>query len=269
MTRALAALLLAFWTVAVGANPPRVVTLAPHLAELVCAAGACDRLVAVADYTDRPPEAAALPRIGDAFRVSLEALVALRPSHVIAWEGGTPPERVARLEKLGIAVVVVRIQRLEDIASALRQLGSRFGTASVADAEATRFLDQLETLRARYGQGSPVRVFYQVDVEPAFTINGDSPISEALALCGAVNVFSELPRLAMAVSRERLAVTDIDAVVHADVDAAAVRAFWAELPSARGRTPAFISVDVNRFARASPGMLEVLGPLCGALDALR
>jgi iron complex transport system substrate-binding protein len=266
-----AALVALGWSVAAAAaeTPARVVTLAPHLAELMCAAGACDRLVAVADYTDHPDEAAALPRIGDAFRVSLEVLVAMQPTHLIVWEGGTPPERVTRLQQLGIEVVMIRIQTLEDIARALRRLGALFGTQAAADAEAARFLDRLEMLRATYGDRTALRVFYQVDVEPAFTINGDSPISEALNLCGAVNVFADLPRLAMAVGREHLATTPIDAVVHADVDTEAVRAFWAKLPQSTTRAPALIAVDADRMARASPGMLDALGPLCEALDRLR
>lgn len=264
--------LLGLWSGALAATEatsPRVVTLAPHLAELICAAGACERLVAVADYTDTPAEVLDLPRIGDAFRVSLETLVALRPTHVITWDGGTPPERVARLRGLGFTVIPIRVERLEDIARALRQLGAQMGTETTADTEAARFLDQLEVLRARYEARKPVRVFYQVDVTPAFTVNGDSPISEAIALCGGINVFAGLPRLAMAVNREQLVVTAIDVIVHAERDADAVQAFWSNLPLPASRRPAFIAVDAARIARASPAMLDALVPLCEALDALR
>ncbi|HZD53463.1 MAG TPA: hypothetical protein VE175_10460, partial [Woeseiaceae bacterium] len=47
----------------------RIVTLAPHLAELVFAVGAGAEIVGVSAYTVHPPEAAALPMVGDAFSV--------------------------------------------------------------------------------------------------------------------------------------------------------------------------------------------------------
>src|SRR3546814_18731335 len=50
----------------------RIVTLAPHLAELVCAVHACRDLVGVAQYTDTPPEAARAPHVGNALAVNLE-----------------------------------------------------------------------------------------------------------------------------------------------------------------------------------------------------
>ena len=46
----------------------RIVTLSPHLAELVYAAGAGAYLVGASDFTDFPAEAAQVPRVGDAFR---------------------------------------------------------------------------------------------------------------------------------------------------------------------------------------------------------
>ena len=54
----------------------RLVTLAPHLAELVYTAGAGDTLLATVEYSDYPAEAAALPRIGDAFRIDAERIMA-------------------------------------------------------------------------------------------------------------------------------------------------------------------------------------------------
>ena len=69
----------------------RIITLAPHLAELVVAAGAGDRLVGVSAFTDYPPEAAGLPEIGDAFRVDLEAVAALEPDLILAWRPAIRP----------------------------------------------------------------------------------------------------------------------------------------------------------------------------------
>ena len=52
-------------------------SLAPHLTELVYAAGAGELLVGVVEYSDYPEAARSLPRIGDAWRVDMERLLAL------------------------------------------------------------------------------------------------------------------------------------------------------------------------------------------------
>ena len=71
-------------------QPERIVTLSPHLAELVFATGAGDLLVGVSAYTDFPREAALLPVVGDAFNLDLEQLALLQPDLLLAWETGTP-----------------------------------------------------------------------------------------------------------------------------------------------------------------------------------
>ncbi|MDX1381546.1 MAG: helical backbone metal receptor, partial [Xanthomonadales bacterium] len=89
----------------------RIVTLSPHLAEGLYAAGAGDRLVATVEYSGFPPAAAVLPRVGDAFRLDIERIVALRPDLVVAWDTGNPRPAVAQLRALGLPVWSVEIRR--------------------------------------------------------------------------------------------------------------------------------------------------------------
>jgi iron complex transport system substrate-binding protein len=253
----------------VSATEERLVTLAPHLAELVCAAGACEQLVAVSAYTDYPPEAAARPTIGDAYQVSLETLLSLRPTRVLVWDGGTPPERAERLRALGVRVETIAITRLDDIPQVLRQLGHSVGDPVVAEAAAVSFETRLAALRDRYRDVPRLRAFYQIDTQPVFTVSGRSPISEALQVCGADNVFADLGSIAATVSVESLIATRIDVVIHGAREREAIARFWSRLPLREGRPPVQIAIDADRLARASPRLLDVLEPLCAALDAQR
>src|SRR4029453_11074895 len=79
---------------------PRIVSLAPHLTELVYAAGAGELLVGVVEYSDYPEAARSLPRVGDAWRVDMERLLALRPDVVLTWSSGTPDDIIQHLESL-------------------------------------------------------------------------------------------------------------------------------------------------------------------------
>ena len=61
----------------------RIVSLAPHITELVYAAGAGGQLVGVVNFSDYPPAAAALTQIGSYNALDLEAIASLRPDLII------------------------------------------------------------------------------------------------------------------------------------------------------------------------------------------
>ena len=83
----------------------RIVTLSPHLTELAFAAGAGSKLVGVVEFSNHPTEARSLPRVGDAFRLDLEALAAARPDLILGWPSGNPTAVLDRLRRLGYRVV--------------------------------------------------------------------------------------------------------------------------------------------------------------------
>ncbi len=198
-------LLVVFALVVAGPAPAaaeRIVTLAPHLAELVHAAGAGDKLVATVAYSDHPPEVMDLPQVGDAFRIDLERLAAVEPDLVLAWASGTPTTAIEEIERLGYRVVTLRTEALDDIARQLRGIGALAGTTATADAAADAFEARLAELRARYRGRTPVRVFYQIAERPLYTIGGAHSLSDAIALCGGINVFVGVAGAAPAVSEE-------------------------------------------------------------------
>ena len=250
------------------ATPPqRIITLAPNLAELVCAAGGCNRLVGVSAYTDFPPKAADIPRIGNAYAVDLEAVVADRPDLVLAWEGGTPPKTIARLRQLGLRVVVPHIRRLSGIATALRRIGQLLGTKTTADRAAARFMRRLGAIRRRYEGMQPLRVFYQIGVNPAYTVNRKSSVSAVLKICGGRNVFANMSAISGPVSAEAVLARAPQVVLYGNRESrASIKAYWKQLsadPAARFHT--IYSVDSDLVSRASPRVLKGIHQVCRRL----
>ncbi len=248
----------------------RIVTLSPHLAELVCAAGACERLVGVVAYSDYPAEVTRLPQVGDAFNLDLERVAALRPDLVLAWEGGSSAQTVSRLRGLGYDVRSLKVQRLDEIADAIEQIGRWLDQPAAAAGAAQRVRSRLQALRARYAAPRPLRVFFEIQVQPLYTVNAESPISEAIALCGGRNVFANLGALAATVGLEAAFAADPDVVVYARQDETATRAFWRRHPELRavgaGR---LYAVDADLLSRATPRMLDGVEQLCAVLERAR
>jgi len=247
----------------------RIITLSPHLAEGVYAAGAGPLLVATVEYSEYPQAAADLPRVGDAFRLDIERIVALQPDLVIAWDTGNPRAAVDRLRELGLPVWSVEIRDPAAIAAFVAAVGN--ATGRDASAESERLLGLLAALEARYTAAPPLRYFYQVDPKPLFTINGEHLISRGLALCGGVNVFAAEPALAFQVSRESVILADPDALIapQPEMQPDPLQS-WRDWNSLRAvRNQALVLLPADEFSRATPRFIEALAPACEELEGVR
>ena len=124
----------------------RVVTLAPHLAEIMFDIGAGEQLVGVSAWSDYPPEVLDLPRVGDAFAIDQEQLALLQPDLLLVWESGMPAHAVDELRVRGYRVESIRTRSLADIAAAMRRIGDLTGNRQGAERAARRFNDVFEDL---------------------------------------------------------------------------------------------------------------------------
>ena len=249
---------------------PRIVSLAPHLTELVYAAGAGDLLVGVVEYSDYPTEARSLPRIGDAWRVDMERLLALQPDMVLTWASGTPDNVVERLDALKLTHREIATYRLADVPIALRTIGAIAGTPAVAEAAAAGFDREISELRRLHRSARPLSVFIQLDDQPVYTVNGRHIISEVVELCGGRNVFADLPQLAPPVSLEAVIAADPEVIVSTDDTIADPLAMWRRWESVRAvRTGAIYSLPSDTMARATPRLAAGTRATCAALDDAR
>ena len=128
----------------------RLVTLSPHLTELVFAAGAGDQLIATVEYSEYPEAATVVPRIGDAFRLDVERIVALHADLVIAWDSGNPRPAIDQLRSLGVPVWSVEIREPGEIADILEAIGTATGRSESANFEGKKIRERLINLTRQY-----------------------------------------------------------------------------------------------------------------------
>lgn len=250
----------------------RIVSVAPHLTELLFAAGAGDRVVGVDAWSDFPAAARRLPRVGDSAQLDLERIVALRPDVVVVWADGTAARQLQRLQALKLPLYISRLQRLEDVAATLRRLGALAGSADATEAAARRYEGELQALRARYAGRRELRVFYQIWQRPLLTVNGRHFISQALQLCGGRNVFGGLAPLTPTVSEEAVVQADPDVIAASRQDSGGPEplARWQSLRSLRAtRQDALLLLDADTLHRPTDRLLQGAGELCRRLDEVR
>jgi len=252
------------------ATHDRVATLAPHLTELVFAAGAGHKLVGVSAYSDYPAAALELPLIGDAFAVDHEQLVILEPDLLLAWQGGTPAHVVDELRRLGYNVEVIRISTLADVAGALRRIGELTNSVNKANDVALKYTEGLRAFEQRYADAEDLRVFYQVDKRPLYTINQQHYVSELIDLCGGSNVFSDLDGLAPIVSVEAVVERDPEAMFASSDAADGAFDEWDRWPHiAANRYKNRFLMPADEIGRATPRLLIAAKAVCDALQVAR
>lgn len=253
-------------TLTFAAPPQRIVSLTPHLTELLFAVGAGAQVVGVDSASDYPREARSLPRVGDFSRVGFERIVALKPDLVVAWSGGNRAVDLHGLAQLGVPVLLTEATALDDVARLLRLLGRVSGHAEVAEARARAVEQAFAALRrAMPGRHAPVRVFYQVWDRPLMTIGGHHWISDALGVCGARNLFADLPGLSPRVSREAVALR-APALIVGGSDLPELERGWQRLSAMPAvRDQAFVRIDADRLHRPTPRLVDGVTGLCAAL----
>lgn len=259
-------------TIRLAAPARRIVSLAPHLTELLFAAGAGSRVAGNVEFSDYPPAAAALPRVGGSSRLDLEAIVALKPDLVLGWESGNAPAAVARLRSMGLTVFISETHRIEDIAGELERIGKLAGTETLAGAAAMAFRQRHARLAARYSGRPPVAVFYQIWKQPLMTVNREQIISDAIRLCGGRNVFAQLPTLAPTVTVEAVIAANPEAIVASGMDESRPEWLddwrrWSTLVAVARDNLYFVPPEL--IQRHTPRILDGAEMLCGQLEAAR
>jgi iron complex transport system substrate-binding protein len=256
-------------TLSLERSAERIVTLAPHLAEIAFAAGAGAKLVGVSTFTRHPAEAERLPVVASYGRVDIERLVALRPQLVLAWQSGNSVLQIGRLERLGLPVFVTEARSLADIPRIVRLVGMIAGNAGVAEARAQQFEREVAALRRRHVGQRSIDVFLEIWHRPMLTVNGEHLASDALRLCGGRNVFAAAKPLTPLVSREQLLAARPEAIITTGFGAESLQAWRGLEPIPAVRDGRIYAIDPDLLYGQGPRLLEGARALCNRLERVR
>jgi iron complex transport system substrate-binding protein len=252
--------------------PRRIVSLAPGATEMLFAAGAGSRVIATDDASDEPAAARKLPKLGDLANIDMERLIAARPDVVVIWPYGTSPAQIALLARLGVPVYREEPMTLEGIAASIERIGQLAGTGALAERVARALRARITTLRKRYGGvADPPTALLEVWNRPLYTVGGRELMSDALRICGARNVFEDLPQAAPAVSVEAVIGRNPDLIIAAAPPGkgAAWLASWRRFPMLRAvRSGRLIDFEDQGLSGLGPGAIEATAALCRKIAAV-
>jgi len=248
----------------------RVIAMAPHVTELIFAAGGGDKIVGTVSYADYPEAAKKIPRLGSNREVDMERVVALKPDLIVVWRHGSSERQIEQLRKLGFPLFHSEPKKLDQIAENVINMGKLLGTEAAAEAAAKDMRQKLAALRVRYASRPPVRTFYQVWDKPLYTLNGAHIVSDALRACGGENIFASLKVTAPVVGIEGVLQEDPEAIFGtAEKDYGGV-ALWRPYTQLQAvRQGNLFTLNGDLLNRAGPRMIEGTAVLCEKLEEAR
>ncbi len=254
--------------ISLSAPASRIISLAPNITELLYAAGAGTAVVGVSAWSDYPPAAEKLPVVADGTRLDLERIIDLKPDLIIAWKSGSSARQIARLRKLGLTVFESEPRHFDDIARSLERFGTLAGSPE-GQAAASSFRKQWHELREQYKGRKKISVFYQIWASPLMTLSGKHMVSDALRLCGATNIFADIPQLAPTVSTEAVVMANPEVILLSDERSPAADR-WRSLSQMTAVThDNILSVNGTLMNRAGPRILEATAQLCERIETAR
>jgi iron complex transport system substrate-binding protein len=245
------------------------VTLAPNLTEIVFAVGAGKTLVGVSEYSDFPPEARSLPRVGG-LEVSAERVASLHPDLVLATREGNAKGPVVSLEAAGVPVLAVPGGSLEAVIAGIRLVGQRLGRADAGNRLAAQLERRRDAVAAKIaGSKRRPRAVLIVWPDPPQAAGGGTFLNDLLAEAGAENLLAGREGWPL-VSPEWLVTAPIDVLVvpdSAETRPAYQRAF-ATGPLSRGAAAAarVVRIDESVLTRPGPRIFDALEKLAGELS---
>jgi iron complex transport system substrate-binding protein len=247
----------------------RIASLAPHATELLFAAGAGAKVVAVGAYSDYPESAKRLPVVSDAFAINVEALSALKPDLIVVWQSGSSPKQREQLRRLGFPVFVSEPKRLNDIPTAIQTFGQLADTRAAALQESQRLARELASLKATFSKRREVPTLFAMGGRTPMSVSGKHFVSDVIRLCGGRNVFDDLPSLAANVSIEAIVQRAPLAIVRPGrTQDSPVPEPWQSWPLAN-LAERMIVVDGDHLLRPTARLVIAARQVCDGIDRVR
>ncbi len=251
--------------VEVPVNPHRVIALAPSITEIIYDLKQEKRLKGVTQFSDFPPQAQHLPKVGSYVHLDIERIVALDPDLCIATKDGNPRHVVLKLAQLGIPVYVVDPRDLNSVIETVVEIGKLLDAKEIAIKLAHNMRNRIKRIKSIVAKAKTrPRIFFQIGISPIVSVGSNTFINELITLAGGINTTAgpnPYPRYSieqvLSLKPDIIIITSMARGTN-EIFRAAKKQWekWPEIPAARNHK--IFIVDSNLFDRPTPRLVEGL-----------
>lgn len=260
-------------------NPQiRIITLSPHLAEIVSSLDLEKNLVGISAYSNFPETLKGIPMVGDAISLNLERLKSLRPDVILIWKSGMAEPQKSKLRqafaKTNTPIIESDAVTLDQIPDEIERLGKILGRDELSKKIARDYRQELAELRRRHLNKSTLKVFYQAWPNPLITIHQNHLIGDMTKTCGGQLIFNDQKLMTSTVSPEQVIVLNPDVMMTAkeggDKNSEANWKFWKKYPTLSvNQLNGYLSIQGDLLTRPTPRALLATKQMCDFFDKVR
>jgi iron complex transport system substrate-binding protein len=252
-------------------TPERIVSLSPAATEMLFAIGAGDRVVAVDDQSNHPPEAPVTDLSG--FQPNVEAIAGHDPDLVVI--SGDPGDLQPALEQIGVAVLLLpAAEQIDDVYDQIEQLGEATGNEDEAAELVAQMQADIDELVARAPErDEPMTYYHELD-ETFFSVTSDTFVGAVYRLVGLESIADAAPDTAGGypqLSAEFILDADPEFIFLAaaaygqTADVVAERPGWSELSAVQNDR--LLELDQDTASRWGPRIVDFLRDVVEAMEA--
>jgi len=258
--------------VTIQTKPERIVSLVPSSTEILFALGLGDKVVGNTTYCNYPEEAKSCTKVGGFDDPNLEIIVTLKPDLVLATN---LHEKVVKgLEDVGINVLVIYPNKLEEVFNSIELIGRATGTEDKAIRITTNLRDRVKAISQKAAQVPKAErptVYYEMWYDPLMSVGKDSMIAELITLAGGINITDDCQEEYPQISEELIIEKDpqvmINSYGHADeaitAEEIAARKGWEGVSFVKNKR--IYSIESDLLELPSPRLVEGLEQLAQCL----
>ncbi len=238
--------------------PERIVSLSPAHTEILFALGLGEKVVGVSNWCNKPEEALEKEKVGDAFTLDKEKLVALKPD--LVFVPGTEATQLAKeIEDLGIATYLSSPGSVAEVFEDIKRVAKAAGVEEEGQALAARLEQELNQVSAEIEalETSKPSVLVVLD-QDLWTAGPGSFMDDMLSRAGGVNIVKDVEMQYLQVSMEEVLDKDPDVILitipEEFVAGLKDRPGWSELRAVKEGRVYYVDGDLT--SRQGPSIVD-------------
>ncbi|NOQ96839.1 MAG: ABC transporter substrate-binding protein [Calditrichae bacterium] len=198
----------------------RIISLSPHITEIIYALGSEDELVAVSDFCRFPPAAGKKEKIGGLINPNIEKIVSLRPTLLIGVPSHTKLND--ELAKFQLSVIMLPNENISDVLATIDTIGTLLDRKDNAALLIKNIKDSLSAIKTENGMQRPRATLVigreRGTLKNITAVGEDTFINEVWEIAGGINIFSDLPARYSAVNLETILTRNPEVIIEFDID---------------------------------------------------
>jgi iron complex transport system substrate-binding protein len=161
--------------------------MSPNLTEILFMLGLEDQIVGVTRHCNYPAEALTKRKVGTFWQPDVEAVLAVRPTLVIAEDFERQRQLTEQLNRIGCNTLTVRIESIPQLLEGIATIGRAVYRVEEAESLVNRLMTAQQEMRCRYAEGTRPKVLWVIQRQPLRVAGTKTFVNEMIEIAGGVN----------------------------------------------------------------------------------